>query len=197
MNKKKGMENIEREIQMLTRSPLYVYRKRNNYFSVIGEGSLDSKILLIGEAPGEKEARSGKPFCGRSGKLLDEMLASISLSRESVYITNLVKDRPQDNRDPREEEIALYSPFLDRQLEIIRPKVIVMLGRHSMKYVFEKAGVKDKLETIGKMHGKVFEGNLSYGRVILLPLYHPAAGLYNPNKRPELFADFKNLEKFI
>jgi DNA polymerase len=164
---------------------------------VIGEGSHDASIFFIGEAPGEKEAQSARPFCGRSGKLLDEMLAHIGLYREKVYITNLVKDRPQDNRDPTEEEIALYSPFLDRQLEIIQPKVIVMLGRHSMNYLFEKAGIKDRLEPISKMHGKAFEGDLSYGKVVLLPLYHPAVGLYNPNKRPELFADFAVVKKFI
>lgn len=197
MVKKDAMKKIKEELLNFKKSPLYEYRISNGYFPVIGEGTHDAKIVFIGEAPGENEAKRAKPFCGRSGKLLDEMLLSIGLDREKVYITNLVKDRPQDNRDPTDEEISLYSPFLDRQLQIIQPLVVVMLGRHSMNYLFEKSGIKEKLETISKMHGKIFEGELSYGKVVLLPLYHPAVGLYNPNRRPELFADFKILKEYI
>ena len=197
MNKKEEIEKIRKEILNLKKSPLYKYRTDNNYFSVIGKGSLDAKIVFVGEAPGEKEALSGIPFCGRSGKLLDEMLLSVKLSREKIYITNLVNDRPQDNRDPTKEEIKLYSQFLDRQLEIIKPKVIIMLGRLSMNYLFEKAGIKQKLESIGEMHGKIFKTRLSYGEVILLPLYHPAYALYNPNNKKVLFDDFKKVKKFI
>lgn len=197
MNKKEQMKEIRDELLSFTGSPLYAYRTENHYFPVIGEGSHDARVIFIGEAPGENEAKTARPFCGRSGKLLDEMLFSIGLDREKVYITNLVKDRPEDNRDPSDEEIQLYAPFLDRQLEIIQPKIIVMLGRHSMKYLFEKSGIKEQLEPISKMHGKVFEGKLSYGKVVLLPLYHPAVGLYNPNKRPELFSDFSVIKKFV
>ena len=197
MTKKVEIEKIREEILNLKKSQLYEYRKENNYFSVIGAGSLNAKIVFVGEAPGEKEAESGIPFCGRSGKLLDEMLASVKLSREKIYITNLVNDRPEDNRDPTKEEIKLYSQFLDRQLEIIQPRVIIMLGRLSMNYLFEKAGIKEQLEPISKMHGKVFEGKLSYGKVMLLPLYHPAYALYNPNNKKVLFDDFKKVKKFL
>lgn len=191
------MKKINDELLDFKISPLYTYRTSNNYFPVIGEGTHDTKVVFIGEAPGEQEAKTARPFCGRSGKLLDEMLLSIGLDREKVYITNLVKDRPQDNRDPTDEEIGLYSPFLDRQLEIIEPKVIVLLGRHSMNYMFRKARVQEPLETIGKMHGKVFEGELSYGKITLLPLYHPAVGLYNGGMKPQLFEDFKKIKNFI
>jgi uracil-DNA glycosylase len=197
MKKHDAMQKIEDEILARTDSPLYDYRIENSYLPVIGEGSLKAKIFFIGEAPGKTEAETGKPFCGRSGKFLSEMLASIGLERGDVYITSVVKDRPQDNRDPTPKEIALYGPYLDRQLEIIKPKVIVLLGRISMKYVFKCAGIEEKLDTIGVMHGKVYEGRLSYGKVTLLPLYHPAAALYNPNNKKVLLEDFKVVKKYI
>lgn len=191
------METIGKEIFARTDSPLYEYRQENNYLPVIGEGSLSAKLFFIGEAPGKTEAETGKPFCGRSGKFLGEMIASIGLKREEVYITSVVKDRPQDNRDPTPKEIALYGPYLDRQLEIIKPKVIVLLGRISMKYIFKLAGIEDKLDTIGTMHGKVYVGKLSYGKVTLLPLYHPAAALYNPKNKQVLLDDFKIVKNYI
>lgn len=196
MSKLEEIKVIRDEILQLTQSPLYAYRTENHYFPVIGEGSHDTHIVFVGEAPGENEAKQARPFCGRSGKLLDEMLAFIGLDREKVYITNLVKDRPPENRDPSPEEITIYSPFLDRQLAIIKPHVIVMLGRYSMNYVFQKAGIGDKLQPISKMHGQLFEGEMDYGKVNLLPLYHPAVGLYNPNMKVVLFEDFKKLEQF-
>lgn len=195
--KHEQMKHIRDEVLALTSSPLYAYRVENNYFPVIGEGAHDASILFVGEAPGEKEAMSARPFCGRSGKLLDEMLASINLNREKVYIGNLVKDRPPENRDPTKEEIELYAPFLDRQIAIIKPKVVVMLGRHSMNYIFKRAGIEEKLQPISKMHGELFEGDFGYGKISLLPLYHPAVGLYNPNMKSVMFEDFKKLEHFI
>jgi uracil-DNA glycosylase family 4 len=197
MDKHEEMKKVRDEVLALTASPLYAYRAEHNYFPVIGEGSHDAHIMFVGEAPGEKEAQSARPFCGRSGKLLDEMLGSIKLDREKVYIANLVKDRPPENRDPSPAEIALYVPFLDRQVEIIQPRVIVMLGRHSMNYLFTRAGIGDKLQPISKMHGELFKGDFGYGKVALLPLYHPAVGLYNPNMKAVMFEDFKKLEQFI
>lgn len=191
------MKLIRDQVMALTSSPLYAYRISNHYFPVIGEGSHDAHIVFVGEAPGEQEAKTARPFCGRSGKFLDEMLESIKLDREKVYIANLVKDRPEDNRDPTAEEIALYAPFLDAQLEIIKPRVVVMLGRHSMNYLFKKAGIENKLQPISKMHGQLFEGDFGYGKVMLLPLYHPAVALYNPNMRVVLLEDFKKLSSFI
>lgn len=196
MDKHEAMKEMRDEILAFESSPLYVYRTENHYFPVIGEGNHNAHILFVGEAPGENEAKQARPFCGRSGKFLDEMLASIGLDRDRVYITNLVKDRPPENRDPNPEEIALYAPFLDRQIDIIKPNVVVMLGRISMKYLFRKAGIEDQLLPIGKMHGNLFEGDFGYGNVKLLPLYHPAAGLYNPNMRGVMFEDFKKLEQF-
>ncbi|MDQ5962724.1 MAG: uracil-DNA glycosylase [Patescibacteria group bacterium] len=197
MNKKEEMKKIRDEIVSLKESPLYIYRIENTYFPVIGEGTHDAHIVFVGEAPGETEAKQARPFCGRSGKFLDEMLASINLDRGKVYITNLVKDRPQDNRDPSDEEIALYAPFLDRQLEIIKPSIVVMLGRHSMNYLFKRAGIEEKLQPISKMHGQLFEGDFGYGKVKLLPLYHPAVALYNGSMKKTLLEDFTTLAQFI
>jgi uracil-DNA glycosylase family 4 len=197
MKGRDSMKKITEEILALRTSPLYEYRKEHNYIPVIGEGSLTSKIFFVGEAPGKLEGETGRPFIGRSGKFLGEMIESIGLAREDVYITSVVKDRPQDNRDPTPKEIALYGPYLDRQLEIIKPKVIVLLGRISMKYVFKLAGIEDKLDTIGAMHGKVYEGKLPYGNVTLLPLYHPAAALYNPKNKQVLLEDFKVVKKYV
>lgn len=197
MDKQEQMKIVRDQVMALTESPLYAYRTSNRYFPVIGEGSHDAHIVFVGEAPGEQEAKTARPFCGRSGKFLDEMLESIKLDRQKVYIANLVKDRPEDNRDPTPEEIAFYAPFLDTQLEIIKPRVVVMLGRHSMNYLFKRAGIENELQPISKIHGQLFEGDFGYGRVKLLPLYHPAVALYNPNMRVVLLEDFKKLQQFI
>lgn len=197
MTTKDKFDEINKRIVNLKESSLHSFRLQNNYLPVIGEGSLDSHLIFVGEAPGEKEAQTGKPFCGRSGKMLDTLLESIKMDRASVYITNLVKDRPQDNRDPSAEEIALYGPFLDQQIEIIKPRVIATLGRHSMKYIFEKYGLADKVDVISKIHGKEFKGKTSYGDVTVIALYHPAVALYNGGMKTELLKDFKVLEKYI
>lgn len=196
-DKEKGMSRISKEVLKLSESPLYKYRIENKYFPVIGEGSLDANIMFVGEAPGKTEAETSKPFCGRSGKLLDELLASVSLQRADVYITSVVKDRPQDNRDPTQEEVELYGPFLDRQFEIIRPKVIVLLGRISMKYVFTQGKVAKQLLSISDIHGQVVNATFSWGDAVLLPLYHPAYALYNGSKKQILLEDFKKLKQFI
>ncbi|MFA6158848.1 MAG: methylated-DNA--[protein]-cysteine S-methyltransferase [Candidatus Paceibacterota bacterium] len=190
------LEVIRDEVLALAESPLYSYRVENGYFPVIGEGSHTAHIMFVGEAPGETEAKTAKPFCGRSGKLLDELLASIKMDRASVYVTNLVKDRPQANRDPEPAEIALYAPFLERQIDIIQPKVIATLGRHSMKFVFEKYGLSAELRPISKIHGQVFQAIASYGPVTVVALYHPAAALYNGSMKPTLIEDFKVLSKY-
>src|SRR3989344_3019718 len=112
--KERALKAIKDEILCLVSSPLYKERIKNKYFPVIGEGNHSAKIMFIGEAPGETEAKKGRPFCGAAGKRLDELIESIGLKREDVYITNVVKDRPPNNRDPSQAEIELYSPFLER-----------------------------------------------------------------------------------
>ncbi len=202
MAKYDDLKKIRDELLAFEASPLYEYRTKNGYFPVVGEGSHDASIMFVGEAPGETEAKTGRPFCGAAGKFLDELIASIGLKREDVYITNVVKDRPPENRDPTPEEIALYSPFLDRQVQIIQPKVIVTLGRHSMNYVMQRYDLDLELDTISKIHGKSFETvyfdkDHAAHPVTIVTLYHPAAALYNGGMRDTLKQDFQVLKKFI
>ena len=191
--KEKEMEKLKKEcLEFCYRHPLY----RQGTHPVFGEGSLNAKIMFIGEAPGYYESISGHPFCGAAGKVLDELLDSAGIKRAEVYITNLVKLRPPENRDPKMEEIKAFAPYLDKQIKIINPKVICTLGNYSTAFIFEKYGLKDKLQGISKIHGKVFEvGNL-FDSLKIIPLYHPAVATYNPNMKKILKEDFKILEKF-
>ncbi len=190
------MRQIRDEILNLKESPLYKERIREGVFPVIGEGSHFAKIIFIGEAPGKNEAMTGRPFCGAAGKVLDELLESVGIPRESVYVTNIVKDRPPMNRDPLPDEIKIYAPFLDRQIEIIQPKVIVTLGRFSMEYILKKFQIKEN-RSISQIHGDVFETNTNFGKIKIIPLYHPAVAIYNRNEIDILKKDFEVLKNFI
>lgn len=188
------LRKIKDEVFDLKISPLYQYRLDNNYYPVLGEGNHHASIMFIGEAPGRNEAKTGRPFCGSAGKLLDELLKSINLKREDVYITNIIKDRPPENRDPLPEEIEIYGPFLDRQIDIIKPKFIVTLGRFSMSYIMNKFNLNEQSNLIGNIHGLLFEVNSNFK---IIPLYHPAAAIYNQNLKQVLFDDFKKLKNYI
>jgi len=190
------LKQIRDQVLVLKDSPLYSYRIENRYFPVIGEGSHFAKIMFIGEAPGRNEAKTGRPFCGSAGKILDDLLASVGIERSEVYVTNIVKDRPQNNRDPLPEEIKIYGPFLDQQINIIQPQIIATLGRYSMGYIMEKFGLADVLLPISKMHGKEFIAETDYGKVYIIPLYHPAAAIYDRSLLETLKKDFKILEKY-
>ena len=191
------LRKIKDEVVNLKESPLYEIRIKNKVFPVIGEGNHWAKIVFIGEAPGKNESETGRPFCGAAGHILTEMIESIGLERKDVYITNIVKDRPSDNRDPLPEEIKLYAPFLDRQIEIIKPKIIVTLGRYSMDYIMRKFGLETELKTISQIHGKVFDAESSYGNINIIPLYHPAVALYNNGLKGQLFKDFEVIKNNI
>lgn len=197
MSKFDEMKTIRDEVVNLKDSPLFDYRVQNNYFPVIGEGSHDARILFVGEAPGQEEAKTGRPFCGRSGQFLTVLIESIGLKRSDVYITNVVKDRPPENRDPLPDEIALYGGFLVRQMEIIQPKVVCMLGRYSMRFIFDYFGLGDAVGTITKMHGTIYRANAAWGEILLIPLYHPAVALYNPSMRSVLLDDMKKVREYL
>lgn len=185
------LKQIRDELLELKQSPLYEYRITNNYFPVIGEGNHDAHIMFVGEAPGENEAKTGRPFCGAAGRVLDEMLLSVGINRKDVYVTNIVKDRPPNNRDPSPQEIELYSPFLVRQIDIIRPKIIATLGRFSMTFILELFDVPEKTETISRLHGKKIHAKTSYGDILITPQYHPAVCLYNPSTKATMKKDFE------
>lgn len=190
------MKAIRDEVVALTSSPLYEYRVKNGFLPVIGEGSHTAACMFVGEAPGRNEAKTGRPFCGAAGKILDELLASIHIERPNVYITNIVKDRPPENRDPTPEEIAAYGPFLNRQIEIIKPKVIATLGRYSMQYVFDMFSM-GTLGSISTLHGKEFAAEAPHGPIRIVALYHPAAAIYNQHLKKTLLEDFNVLSNAL
>ncbi len=146
---------------------------------VFGEGSPDASVVFIGEAPGKNEDLQGRPFVGAAGKFLDEMLRMIGLKREDVYITNIVKYRPPNNRDPATDEKSAFLPYLRQQIAIIKPKIVATLGRHSLNCFLPEL-------SISQVHGqpKRFKGQ------VYLPLFHPAAALYNSSMKQTLIDDF-------
>ena len=197
MNKDELLQQIKDEVVVLQEGELCKIRRKDKVFPVIGEGSHEAEIIFIGEAPGVNEAKTGKPFCGAAGRILTEMIESINLQRHNVYITNIVKDRPPYNRDPLPEEISIYAPFLDRQIEAIEPKVIATLGRYSMAYIMKKFGLEKELKTISQIHGKVFDAIAPYGAIKIIPLYHPAVALYQNSLKEEMFKDFKVIKNYL
>ena len=175
-------EDLVRRVNACTKCTLA--QKRNR--AVPGEGSLDADVMFVGEAPGYYEDQEGRPFVGRAGNLLTELLDSIGLRREDVYITNMLKCRPPNNRDPLPGEIAACQPYLDEQLETISPKVVVALGRYSFAKFFPN-------EAIGKARGKPRRWN----NLLVYPMYHPAAALRNGRLRAALEEDFRALPGLI
>ena len=188
MSKRGLMEQVEAEVKACRKCGLWKRRKN----AVPGEGNLDAAVMFVGEAPGYWEDIKGRPFVGAAGKLLDETLSTVGISRSEVYITNVVKCRPPENRDPLPSEIETCTPYLDRQIKIVEPKFIVTLGRHAVSYILPKAGFET--ESITKIHGKIYEASLLGSEVFIIPMYHPAAALYNAKYRDELNKDFQFLK---
>lgn len=157
---------------------------------VMGDGNINADIVFIGEAPGKNEDEQGFPFVGAAGKFLNEMLETVGMQRSDVYITNIVKYRPPNNRDPLPEEKTAFWPYLVRQLDVIQPKIVVTLGRHSMEYFLPE-------QKISAIHGQPKRINFGEGKIVVVPLYHPAAALYNGSMRATLIEDFKLLPRII
>ncbi len=160
---------------------------------VFGDGSPDADVVFIGEAPGKNEDEQGKPFVGAAGKFLNEMLAMVNLKREDIYITNIVKYRPPNNRDPLPAEKKAFLPYLQQQLEIIQPKIVATLGRHSLNCFLPEL-------FISQCHGEPKRVKISLKgqknnslELVILPLYHPAAALYNGSQRQTLIDDFMKI----
>ncbi len=180
---------IKEQIQTCTKCALS--KTRTN--AVSGEGCSDADILFIGEAPGRNEDLQGRPFVGRAGKLLDELLQSIDLTRETVFITNIIKCRPPKNRNPKTAEITKCTPYLDAQINCITPTVLVPLGTFATRFVCEKYG--KMFTSIGELHGRLISIHKNDTSVFVFPMYHPAAAIYNPNLRTTLQKDFFYLKK--
>ena len=157
---------------------------------VMGGGNPDADIVFIGEAPGKNEDEQGLPFVGAAGKFLNEMLAAADMSRDDIYITNIVKYRPPGNRDPLPEEKKAFWPYLLKQIEIIQPQIVVTLGRHSMEYFLPG-------QLISKIHGEPQRIRFDDNTLVIVPLYHPAAALYNGSLRQTLIDDFMRMPAII
>ncbi|GAB4465860.1 MAG: uracil-DNA glycosylase [Anaerolineae bacterium] len=176
------LEAVAQEVHACTRCPLH--QSRTN--AVPGSGPVTAEIMFIGEGPGFYEDQQGLPFVGASGKFLDELLQGVGLERRNVYITNVVKCRPPGNRDPRPDEIEACAGYLDRQIALIDPKMIITLGRFSMAKWFPNG-------RITQIHGQARK----IGGRLYMPMFHPAAALRNPKLRPEVEADFSKIPELL
>lgn len=183
MTKQEALELVAKRIAECERC-----KYAPNQRSVPGEGNPDAQIMFVGEAPGAKENETGRPFVGAAGKFLEEMLNSIGLERSDVFIANVIKYQPPGNRDPLPDEISFQLPFLQKQIAIIKPRLICFLGRHSLDAVLPDLG-----KPISQAHGELVEKN---GQTYL-PLYHPAAALYNGSMRETLLADFAKIPAYM
>lgn len=188
-NKAKLLDKIRIEVEKCQRCSLYKTRKN----VVFGAGPANAKLTIISEAPGYWEDQKGVPFVGAAGKLLNELLRMVGLERNKIYICNVLKCRPPGNRDPRPDEVEACSPFLDRQIRIIKPRLIVTLGRHSASYILPKIG--HPFRSMGVVHGKIFRGELFNKAVTVIPTYHPAAALYNPKYKDAIEEDFRVIRR--
>lgn len=182
---------LDETIRTCTRCPLAETRTN----AVPGDGPVPARVLFIGEAPGRNEDQKGIPFVGRAGSILDGLLEGIGIARDEVFITNIVKCRPPKNRDPTSEEIETCRPYLEQQLSLICPKVIVPLGRFAMRWVLESYGITPG--PISEVHGTVFQVKNSVCEQVVIPVYHPAATIYRPAFREVLAADFETIREVL
>lgn len=190
--KKMLLESLNNEIMNCRKCRLREKRTK----AVPGEGKPDAEIMFIGEAPGRQEDIQGRPFVGAAGRLLDSLIESIlGIKRTDVFITNVVKCRPPNNRDPLPDEILACSPYLDKQISIIEPKIIVCLGRHSARYILARGGIKVK--SILSVRGRTFNIRVNQHNITVIPTIHPAAALYRPPWKKMLEEDFKKIRDLL
>jgi len=177
------LEQVATEVISCKKCRLHETRRT----AVPGEGSKTTRVMFIGEAPGEQEDTQGRPFVGAAGKLLTELLTSIGLKREEVFITNIVKCRPPDNRPPRKDESLLCKPYLDRQLKLVNPRIICPMGNSAIRTIMSLD------QSVSELHGVPFE----IGSTTYLPIYHPAAALYTFSLRKVMEEDCRKLKGLL
>ncbi len=187
--------SIKEEVIKCQKCELY----KTRILPVIGQGSHNAQIMLIGEAPGANEDRTGVPFCGRAGQVLDLLLASAGIKRDDVYVANILKDRPPQNREPAIEEITACTPYLLRQIAAIEPKIIATLGNYSAHFMLEQFQVAESHLGISQLRGRKFIVNdpSSKKTYIIIPLYHPAVAVYNSLMLDDLKKDFQMLKEAL
>lgn len=186
MTKQELLDELKQKMQSDVSLPL----REGATQLVFGEGNPDTDLYFLGEAPGYYEDREGRPFVGLAGKLLDQLIQSIGLARADVYISNVVRFRPPANRDPEPDEIGAFAPYVDREIEIINPKVIVTLGRFSMGKFLPEA-------RISSVHGQVFNADWNGKKVTVIPMYHPAAALRSTTILASIKEDFQKIRDYL
>ena len=191
MSKEEALESLAVEIRICRKCPLW----EGTCLAVPGEGDPDAKIFFIGEAPGRQEDLTGRPFVGRSGRLVDMLLSGIGLSRDDVFIGNLVKHRPPGNRCPKPGEISACTPYLARQIVIVQPRILVTLGRVPAQYLFSL--VNRSVEKIRDLRGSVYPLEIFGREMALLPMFHPASALRNPLHKVLMEEDFAMLRRLV
>ncbi len=184
-------EELHRALETDTHAPLYSQRMENGYRPVCGEGSPDAQIMFIGEAPGAREAVFGRPFIGAAGHLLHDLIKLYKIDRKYIYLTNLIKDRTPEGRNPVESEINHYARYLEEEIDILRPLLVVPMGRLTMSYVLSRFRVPHENARVVDMHGEVMVGQADYGRVKVVPLLHPSAALYDSRCMKTLAHDMR------
>lgn len=195
--KEAALKQIRLDLIAATDSPLYPIRQENRFFPVLGDGDANATLLFISEAPGINEAKEGRPFFGQSGVVLNEMLGTIGLTREQVFVTNFVLDYLGEKREPKTEELAYYAPFVDRILEVIQPTVIVAMGGVAMRELLKKYDQPEAKEKISAIHGKLLPVTATWGPIHIVPTYHPASVLYSASWKAWLREDFQKLKLFV
>ena len=181
------LAQVQQEAAVCLKCPL----SRTRTCAVPGEGASSAKVLLIGEGPGKHEDLQGRPFVGAAGRVLNELLESIQMRREDIFISNVVKCRPPQNRDPRPDEVEACWPYLERQVAALNPKLVVLLGRHAMDRFLPN-------QRISHDHGKAKRRSIKgLGTRVYFPVYHPAAALYNPKLLEALRADFAKIPPLL
>lgn len=191
MSREELLEAVAEEVAVCRRCKLWKTRRN----AVLGEGNPNSQIMFIGEAPGYWEDIKGKPFVGAAGRFLDTLLCEAGLSRETVFIGNVLKCRPPRNREPLSNEIEKCGPYLDDQIQIIQPKFIITLGSCSTAYIFSKAALQ--FDGVTRSHGRFYEASISGFPVTIFPTFHPAAALYRGKYKELLQQDFRLLKRFL
>ena len=183
--KKKRIERLRTQIASCHRCRL----SKTRTHTVPGEGSVDAQVMFIGEAPGRNEDLKGKPFVGRAGDIFDKLLESVSLTRDQIYLCNILKCRPPENRNPLSDEIQACIGSLDLQIKVVDPKIIATMGKFATTYIFEKFSFP--LTNISSVHGKVYDVKTPFGLKKIIPLFHPAVATYDPKKIDVLLKDFE------
>ena len=185
------LEQIAEDVHNLEETYLPAYRRSQGQLPVGGEGNADARIMFVGEAPGAEEARTGRPFVGQAGEVFDGLLESVGLQSAEVHITSVLQDRPPRNQDPHAEEILANRPFLSREIDVIRLAVIATLGRFALSVILDEFDMPQRGEKLSDLHGKILPTHAPYRDIVVLPLYHPAAVLYNPDLRQRLEDDLQ------